>query len=72
MMAGASLLCSGLPGDAAVSCPDTMSRWRASDQGCTRGGFLQLEEVMPHLPLRLVNLLNLDHLVGVRYFSPTA
>lgn len=45
------LLCSGLPGDAVISCPDTSSKssWVASDQGCTWGEFLQLEGVIPHL-----------------------
>lgn len=71
-MAGVSLLCSGLPGDAAVSCPDSIPRWRARDQGDTGGGFLQPEEVTPRSPLRLENLLNLYHPVGVRSFFPTA
>ena len=71
-MAAVSLMCSGLPRDAAVSCPDSTPRWRASDQGGRGGGFLQPGEVTPRSPLRVANLLNLYHLVGVRSFFPTA
>lgn len=59
-----------------MACPEMqqspvlmLMRWRPVIRGYCRGGFLKLEEVMPHLPLRL--FYNLYHLVGVRYFFPT-